>query len=338
MIAAAGRPDLGGAAVAATLALCAVGLILIALAVGTPTIAPAEIPSLLRSTDPSDVTAVVFWQLRLPRVGLAVVAGACLACAGLVLQEALGNPLAAPDLVGVSSGASFAVAFAVVGPLAVPPGGMPAFALVGALAGGGLTLVVIRRARSSGEALLSAAAVSAALQAGFLGAFALAGELQVGRLYRFLLGSLQGRGWSELEAVWPWLLVAVPALVCCVPVLAVLRLGEEAAGGLGLSVARARAAALGVAVLLVGPVVAVCGPIAWVGLLAPHLARRLHPNGDALSWLPLTALCGIVVVLAADLAARLALAPIETPVGAWTALVGVLGGLALARPRRLAVA
>lgn len=89
----------------------------------------------------------------------------------------------------------------------------------------------------------------------------------------------------------------------------------------------------GVMVDLVGPIVAVCGPVAWVGLLAPHLARRLRPSDDALGWLPTSALCGALVVLVADLLARLALAPIESPLGAWTALAGVIGGLALARRR-----
>jgi iron complex transport system permease protein len=175
--------------------------------------------------------------------------------------------------------------------------------------------------------------VSAALQAAFLAAFALAGELQVGPLFRYLLGSLAGRGLDDLAAVAPWLLLVVPALVACAPVLAVLRLGDAAAGSLGVRVGRARAGALAIAVLLVGPVVAVCGPVAWVGLLAPHLARRLVPDGDALRWLPVTALCGAVLVVAADLAGRFALAPIETPLGAWTAVVGVLGGLLLARQR-----
>ncbi len=210
-----------------------------ALSLGTPTIAPTRLIGVL--SGPDEVPALVLRELRIPRLVLGLIAGAALGVAGLVLQEALRNPLAAPDLVGV-------------------PGVMV----------------------------------------------------------------------DDVLAAAPWLVLSVPAAVLAAPVLAVLRLGDEAAGALGVRVERARAAALAIAVVLVGPIVAVCGPVAWVGLLAPHLARRLRPADDALGWLPLSALCGALVVIA-DLVARLALAPIETPLGAWTAMAGVVGGLALAR-------
>lgn len=302
-----------------------------ALALGTPTIAVTRLAALL--TGPADVPALVLRELRVPRVLLALIGGASLGCAGLVLQESLRNPLAAPDLVGVSAGATLAVAIVVIFQVPLGFGVLPAIALAGGLAGGLLTLLAARRARSPAAVLLTGAAVSAALTGAFFAVFALGGELQVQVAFRFLLGSLNGRMNDEVVAAAPWLAVSLPALVACAPVLAVLRLGDEAAGALGVRVARARVAALVIAVVLVGPVVAVCGPIAWVGLLAPHLARALRPGDDALGWLPVTALCGALTVVGADLAARLALAPVETPLGAWTALVGVLGGLALTRRR-----
>jgi iron complex transport system permease protein len=309
----------------AGLAALLVVLGVVALTAGRPVIGLGALPGALTSPD---LTGVLLRELRIPRLLLGVLAGTAMACAGLVLQEALRNPLAAPDLVGVSSGAAFAVALVVVTGTALA---LPAAALAGGLLGGALTLVATRRAPSPAAALLIGAAVSAALQAAFLAAFALAGELQTGQLFRYLLGSLAGRRLDDLAAVAPWLLVVGPALVACAPVLAVLRLGDDTAGALGVRVGRARAAAMAIAVLLVGPVVGVCGPVAWV--LAPHLARRLVPDGDALRWMPVTALCGAVVVVAADLAGRFALAPIETPLGAWTAVAGVLGGLLLARRR-----
>ncbi|MGH3611722.1 MAG: FecCD family ABC transporter permease [Pseudonocardia sp.] len=300
-----------------------------ALSLGTPTIAPTRLLEVLLG--PDEVPALVLRELRIPRVALGLVAGAALGVAGLVLQEALRNPLAAPDLVGVSSGAVLAVAIVVVGQIPVGFGTLPAIALGGGLGGGLLTLAAARRARSPAAVLLIGAAVSAALQAAFFVVFALGGQLQAQLLFRFLLGSLSGVLVDDVLAVAPWLLLSIPAAVLAGPVLAVLRLGDEAAGALGVRVERARAAALAIAVVLVGPIIAVCGPVAWVGLLAPHLARRIRPSDDALGWLPLTALCGALVVVLADLVARLALAPIETPVGAWTAIAGVVGGLALAR-------
>lgn len=300
-----------------------------ALSLGTPTIAPTRLISALSGTD--DVTALILRELRIPRVVLGLIAGASLGVAGLVLQEALRNPLAAPDLVGVSSGAVLAVGIVVVAQIPVGYGTLPAIALAGALGGGLLTLAAARHARSPAAVLLIGAAVSAALQAAFFAVFALGGQLQVQLLFRFLLGSLSGVMVDDVLAAAPWLALSVPAAVLAAPVLAVLRLGDEAAGALGVRVERARATALAIAVVLVGPIVALCGPVAWVGLLAPHIARRLRPGDDALGWLPTSALCGALVVLVADLCARLALAPIETPLGAWTALAGVVGGLALAR-------
>ncbi len=300
-----------------------------ALSLGTPTIAPTRLFEVL--TGPAEVPGLVVRELRVPRLLIGLVAGASLGVAGLVLQEALRNPLAAPDLVGVSSGAVLAVGIVVVGHIPVGFGALPVISLAGALGGGLLTLAAARRARSPAAVLLIGAAVSAALQAAFFAVFALGGQLQAQLLFQFLLGSLSGVLVDDVLSAAPWLVLSVPAAVLAAPVLAVLRLGDEAAGALGVRVERARAAALAIAVVLVGPVVAVCGPIAWVGLLAPHLARRLRPADDALGWLPLSALCGALVVVVADLVARLALAPLETSLGAWTAMAGVLGGLALAR-------
>ncbi len=166
----------------------------------------------------------------------------------------------------------------------------------------------------------------------------MADQLDLQLIYRYLLGSLSARTWDDVTGLLPWLAAAVPALVLCVPVLGVLRLGDDDARALGVRVERARVAALGIVVVLIAPVVAVCGPVAWVGFLAPHLARRLRPDGGAAGWLVRSAVCGAVVVLCADQPARLALAPVETPVGAWTALVGVPAGVALlkwgSRPAR----
>ncbi|MER6915167.1 iron ABC transporter permease [Streptomyces sp. NPDC000594] len=274
----------------------------------------------------------VVTELRLPRLVLALVSGACLGAAGLVLQEALRNPLAVPELLGVSSGAALAVAGPLVLAVSVPGALQPFLALGGAALGGLLTLLAAGTGRGPSAVLLCGAAVAAALQAALLVLMVLADQLDLQIIYRYLLGSLSARTWDDLGGVWPWAVLAVPALLLCAPVLSVLRLGDEEAGALGLRVHRARLAALAVAILLIAPVVAVCGPIAWVGFLAPHLARRSAPGADAVRLLPWAAVWGAAVVACADLPARLALAPVETPVGAWTSLVGVpLGVLLLKR-------
>ncbi|MFI1884572.1 FecCD family ABC transporter permease [Streptomyces jumonjinensis] len=288
------------------------------LTLGTPYVPLTELPG-----------EFVVTELRLPRLVLALIAGACLGAAGLVLQEALRNPLAVPEMLGVSSGAALGVAAPLVLAVQVPLAAQPLLAIGGALAGGVLTLLAAGFGRSPSAVLLTGAAVAAALQAALLVLMVLADQLDLQLIYRYLLGSLSARTWADVTGLWPWLALAAPALVLCAPVLGVLRLGDDDARALGVRVRRARLAALGISVLLIAPVVAVCGPVAWVGFLAPQLARRLRPEADAVTWLPWSATAGALAVACADLPARLALAPVETPVGAWTALLGIPAGLAL---------
>ncbi|WP_394805898.1 FecCD family ABC transporter permease [Streptomyces fradiae] len=299
-----------------------------ALCLGTPYVPPHE---LVEAIGGDGLAGVVVTELRLPRLLLALVAGACLGAAGLVLQEALRNPLAVPEMLGVSGGAALGVAAPLVLALSVPLAAQPFLALGGAALGGLLTLAAAGFGRSPSAVLLTGAAVSAALQSALLVLMVLADQLDLQLVYRYLLGSLSARTWDDLAGLWPWLAAAVPAMVLCAPVLGVLRLGDDDARALGVRVRRARLAALAVSVVLIAPVVAVCGPVAWVGFLAPHLARRLRPDLDAVGWLPWSAAWGALVVAVADQPARLALAPTETPVGAWTALVGVPVGVALLR-------
>ncbi|WP_461085946.1 FecCD family ABC transporter permease [Streptomyces deserti] len=301
-----------------------------ALSLGTPYVPPHRLPGALLAGD-TTLAGIVVGELRVPRLLLALVAGACLGAAGLVLQEALRNPLAVPEMLGVSSGAALGVAAPLVLAVSIPAAVQPLLAIGGAALGGGLTLLAAGLGRSPSAVLLTGAAVAAALQAALLVLMVMADQFDLQLIYRYLLGSLSARTWDDVLGLWPWLLVAVPALVLCAPVLSVLRLGDEDAEALGVRVQRARFAALAIAVVLIAPVTAVCGPVAWVGFLAPHLARRLNPDGDAVRWLPWSAAWGAAVVAVADVPARLALAPVETPAGAWTALLGVPAGVALLR-------
>lgn len=301
-----------------------------ALSLGTPYVPLHRLPGALLEAD-STLAGIVVTELRVPRLVLALVAGACLGAAGLVLQEALRNPLAVPEMLGVSSGAALGVAAPLVLLVSLPAAVQPLLAIGGAALGGGLTLLAAGLGRSPSAVLLTGAAVAAALQAALLVLMVMADQLDLQLIYRYLLGSLSARTWDDVTGLWPWLLVAVPALVLCAPVLSVLRLGDEEAEALGVRAQRARLAALAIAVVLIAPVTAVCGPVAWVGFLAPHLARWFNPAADAVRWLPWSAAWGAVVVAVADAPARLALAPVETPVGAWTALVGVPAGVALLR-------
>ncbi|MFJ5708310.1 iron ABC transporter permease [Streptomyces sp. NPDC093105] len=306
---------------------------LCALCLGTPFVPPHRLLAAVLGGE-STLAGIVVTELRIPRLVLAIAAGACLGAAGLVLQEALRNPLAVPEMLGVSSGAALGVAAPLVLAVSLPAAVQPLTALGGAVLGGGLTLLAAGLGRSPSAVLLTGAAVAAALQAALLVLMVMADQLDLQLIYRYLLGSLSARTWEDVAGLWPWLLVAAPALVLCAPVLSVMRLGDADAEALGVRAQRARLAALAIAVVLIAPVTAVCGPVAWVGFLAPHLARWFSPGAGAVRWLVWSAAWGAVVVAVADVPARLALAPVETPAGAWTALLGVPAGVALMRTRR----
>ncbi|RKT55862.1 FecCD family ABC transporter permease [Saccharothrix australiensis] len=273
----------------------------------------------------TELEQVVVWQLRAPRLLLGAVAGACLGTAGLLLQESLRNPLAVPELLGVSSGASAAVGVCVASGVALP--GAPLTpALLGAAAGGALTLLAVRGATGPAAVLLIGAAVGSACQAVLLAATAVTDSREQGVLVRYLLGSLTGTTWETLVPVGVGVLLAVPAVVLVLPRVRVLRLGDDEALSAGLRPARVRLAVLGVASLLVAVVVGPAGPVAWVGFFAPRLAARIgRPSAGT------TALLGALVVVVADLVARTALYPVELPVGGLTALAAVAVGLLVRR-------
>ncbi|MEH1015794.1 iron ABC transporter permease [Micromonospora sp. CPCC 206060] len=303
------------AAVALPIALAAAILLTLALAL------PAD----------AEVAQVVLWELRAPRLLLALLGGAAVGVAGLLMQAALRNPLAVPELLGVSTGGALAAAVVVVWALPVPAAAQPVVALAGAVVGGALCLAAAGTGRGPGAVLLIGAAMSTALQAVLLAVMAAADRLQYDTLFRYLVGSLTGITWDHARLTLPWLLLCGPLVLAVLPALGVLRLGDEAATALGLHVGRARVAVLGLAAVLVAVVVGPCGPIAWIGFVAPHVARRVRPSADARALLPWAAAFGALFTTVADLAARHAFAPAETPLGAWTAAVGILAGLVLIR-------
>ncbi|MBE1470420.1 FecCD family ABC transporter permease [Kibdelosporangium phytohabitans] len=276
----------------------------------------------------SGIENVVVVELRAPRLLLGLLAGGALGVAGLMLQESLRNPLAVPELLGVSGGSAAAVTICVVFGLNVP--GAPLLpALVGAAAGAALTLLAVRGAVGPEATLLVGAAVSAALQAVLLAAAALADSRDQGVLIRYLLGSLTGTDWADVLVVGGGLAVLAPVSVLCLPALKVLRLGDETAASTGLNAGRARVLVLTVACLLIAVVVGFCGPIAWIGFLAPQLARLVCTATAVWSMV-----FGALLVAAADLAARTVLYPVELPVGGLTAAIGVTVGVLVVLRRR----
>ncbi|WP_420123403.1 iron chelate uptake ABC transporter family permease subunit [Nakamurella sp.] len=308
--------------------VAAVGLVLLAagslaaLCWGTPALGVGPMVRALGG-DGDRLVVTVVNQLRAPRVVAAITAGAALAVAGTLLQAVLHNRLATPDLLGVGPGAAVAVAAVVVFGLPVPGAAFPVVATAGAAAGGAITLAAARGLREPSSVLLAGAAVGAALGALVVSVTSMAEQLQVQLLFRYLSGSLAAVTWAQVTPMLAWTAVSLLAALALAPWLSVLVVGDRTAGTLGLPVYRVRRLAVAVAVLLVAGAVSVAGPIAWIGFLGPLLVHLVLPGVGVVGRVPLSALAGALVTVAADLAARLAFAPVESPVGAWTAVVGI---------------
>ncbi len=308
-------------------ALVAVVLALLVVVVGTGEfpIAPGDVlDSLAGAGDPG--TDFIVRELRLPRALCAIAVGGALGISGAIFQALTRNPLGSPDVVGFQQGA-------VTGALVVITivGGSGLEASAGALAGGALTalavyLLAFKRGGISGYRLiLIGIAISALALAvnNYLLSRARIEDAQ--EATRWLLGSLNGRGWEELRPLAIALVVLLPPTLLAGRPLRALELGDDAANGLGLGVERARFGLVALAVALVSVTTVAVGPIVFVALMAPQIARRVARTAEPT--LLCSALMGAVLVLASDIAAQRIVPSTPLPVGVMT---GAVGGLYLA--------
>lgn len=259
-------------------------------------------------------------QLRLPRTLLAWPVGAALAVSGALVQGVTRNPLAAPDVIGVTSGAGLAAAFVVLVLGDMPLWTLPLSAFVGGLAA---ALLVYRLAWRGGVSPMHLVLVGVAVTQLFAAGIDYLASAQADRVALaviWLRGSLWGRNWDHLMLALP-LVPLLPAALLLAQRLNLLALGDAAAQALGVSVNSTRRQALLLAVLLASGAVAVVGTVAFIGLLAPHLARLLV-GADHRRLLPLSALLGGLLLLLADTLGRGLLSPLEVPAGIMTALLG----------------
>ncbi len=265
--------------------------------------------------------ARVVWNLRLPRVLLAVLVGANLGVAGALLQSVTRNPLAEPNLLGISAGAGLAAVLA----LRLDPGfgftRLPIVAVAGALAAAALVYGLAWRGGASPMRLVLAGVAVGALLASFTTFILLTSQITVQTTMTWLSGGLSARTWTHLHALEPYSAVGLLGALLLARKLDVLALGDDPATGLGLPVQWLRAAAIVVVALLTGSAVAVAGMIGFVGLIVPHLARYLI--GPRHGWnLPVSGMLGAILVVGADAVARTAASPRELPIGIVTAVAG----------------
>ncbi|MCT7957523.1 FecCD family ABC transporter permease [Laspinema palackyanum] len=304
------------------LSLALLALALLSLQLGKPALNLSQIWEIAFSTNGKPIPRLVFWEVRLPRLILGSLTGALLALAGVLLQNALRNVLAGPELLGVQSGAASVMAAVVVLHLPLALSTYPLLALIGGLLGGAIVLFSSKRTSDPVRLVLIGAAMTALLNAVTIALISLGSSSTVSLLFLYLLGSLSGRTWDEVEILLPWAIIGIPLALICARPLNILQLGDEMAEGLGLKVLPARFAIGVLSVVLVAPAIATCGPIAYIALLAPHLSRNLLGTTDARQVLVLAIPIGAVLLVGADLLAREAFAPMEMPVGVWTTLLG----------------
>ena len=273
-------------------------------------------------SDPASGPGEVLWQVRAPRVVTALMVGAALGLAGAVMQGLLRNPLADPGVLGVSAVASLGAATAIVLGAAVMPGVVEVSALAGAGLAGGLLILFSARVRSPEALILFGVAVSSFAGAATALIFNLSpSPIATAEVMSWLLGSVQNRSWIDVAWVTPAVLVSGILAALAAPGLRMLSLGEETARTSGLPMVRLRLLALLAAALAAGAAVAVAGVIGFVGLAAPHLVRSAV-RGDPGRLLAPSALAGGLMLVLADLLARLIPTDQELKLGVLTALVG----------------
>lgn len=266
-------------------------------------------------------TLGVIREQRIPRTLLAVLVGAALGAAGAVMQGLTRNPLADPGILGVNSGAYFAMVLGSV--VAGAAGaGLLWWSLGGAFAASVLVYFVGSRGvgGASPAALVLTGVAIAAMLSGFAFGLTMIHPKTFDAIRGMLVGTLDGRGWPQLSTTWPLVLLGLIGAVALAGYLNALALGDDRANALGVPVSAVRAVGFVVVTLLCGAATAALGPIGFVGLMVPH-AVRMTVGPDHRWMLPLCLLAGPIVLLGSDLVARVATAG-ELPVGMVTAFLG----------------
>ncbi|GAA4662771.1 iron ABC transporter permease [Gordonia humi] len=297
-------------------------LCVLSCAVGSRSIPIGDVLTALADHDDSRESIIV-WELRVPRTLLAVVCGAALAVAGVVMQAITRNPLAEPGILGVNSGASIAVVLAIAALGVATPAGYMWFAFVGA----GVAAVVVfvlgtsRTGPTSHTRLVLAGIALSTSLSSFIGIITMF-DSSTFDSYRFwVVGSLENRTMEVALWVTPFVVVGLGVALVLGNHFNALALGDEMGAALGLTVARVRVLGFGVVVILCGAATAAAGPIAFVGLVVPH-AVRLVAGVDHCRNLALSLVAGPILLLASDIVGRLVVRPAELEVGIVTAFIG----------------
>lgn len=265
----------------------------------------------------------VLHTLRLPRILMALLVGAALGVAGLILQGIIRNPLAAPDIIGVTSGASMgAIIFIVyfmgsVGIQFLPLAAISGAAIISFI----IYLLSWRKGVTPIRMVLIGIGISALAKAVVTMLLVISEVAATTKAYLWLTGSLYGANMTDVYLLLPWVALLLPLTFVLARTVNVKELGDDIAIGLGVKVQVYRLLFLLISVMLAGSAVAFAGGIAFVGLVAPHMSRLLVGRSFA-GLIPVTAIIGGIIVIVADIVARTAFLPKDLPTGVFTAAIG----------------
>lgn len=284
---------------------------------GTYTLSFEEIWAAFQSDDKNYFTLM---EYRLPRAVLAILLGGALAISGVLVQSVVRNPLASPDILGINNAAGLIAVSVLMFLPNLAFYWMPIFAFLG----GVLSFVILWIVCGFNFRPIKMAIIGVALSALWAAIshyLMLTNPVEINTAMLWLTGSLWGRSWSYLNVVLPWLVVLLPLPFIFCRDLDTLGLGENKASTLGVTVNKVQISVLVLAVALSTTAVAICGPIAFLGLVAPHLARRLV-GGRHRTLLPAALIIGALLLQLSDILARVIDPPTELPAGILTAIIG----------------
>ncbi|WP_195574248.1 FecCD family ABC transporter permease [Paenibacillus sp. 1001270B_150601_E10] len=310
--------------VSALLLVTLLGVIVVSVGMGSIRIGIIDTILTLFGHAKDSMHQVIIFDLRLPRIVIAMLVGASLAVSGAILQGMIRNPLASPDLIGITGGATLgAVLYFYFFAGAVSIHMLPIGAVIGAFLS---TFIIYLLAWKKGVSPLKLVLIGIGMNAAFTSITYMllisAPFLLAQKALTFMTGSIYGTSWqNDVLPLLPWVLILIPAALLYARHINVQELGDDVAAGLGSPVQKHRLVLLILAVSLAGAAVAIGGAIAFIGLMAPHIARKLV--GPAFGGvLPVSALIGALLLLIADFVGRTMFTPLDIPAGVFTAIIG----------------
>lgn len=304
------------------LTLLLLGMVVAGLSLGSTLIRPDVVLRHLFGVGSGEYTFIIE-TLRVPRTMLAVLAGAALGVSGLILQSIIRNPLASPDIIGVTDGAAFAAVFFITflsGAVGVQ--WLPLAAITGA---GGVSLLIYLLSWKKGVSpirlVLVGIGMAAAMSAFTTMMIVMSPIYSASKAYLWTTGSVYGANGANVYAMLPWIVFLLPLTAAFARSANVQYLGDQVAKGLGVKVQMLRFGLLFISVALAGSAVAFAGGIGFVGLIAPHISRKMiGPSFGRL--IPASAVVGALIVVVSDLIARTAFMPLDLPAGVFVSGIG----------------